>query len=104
MGTEVVKNIKLLLSVRMIPGVGDGRNSRLTLLLFILQVFMSVNVVASDHDATETGVVERIIRRQIDIYFVIVSNTSTRCEKEKNTYLIGENQCVEDKELLQSNV
>ena len=76
------------------------------LLLLTLQACMSVDVVAiaSDHNATES-VVERIIRRQIDIYYVIESNSSKSCrEEEKDTYLISEKQCVQDKELFKSNV
>ena len=75
------------------------RTCWLVLLLFIYKVYLfdSVQAVVSD---TESGIVERISRRQNnDIYFFINSSTTgTNCG-DKNTYLISEDQCVMDQEL-----
>ena len=79
--------------------VKDRRKWWLMLLLFIYKVclFDSVQAVVSD---TESGIVERVSRRQNnDIYFFIDSSTTgTNCG-DKNTYLISEDQCVMDQEL-----
>ena len=76
--------------------VKDQPKCRLTMLLFVYEVCLSVNVVVSD---TECGIVERINRRlTYDIYYFINSSSIT-CDSDGNTYLISENQCVKDQEL-----
>ena len=77
--------------------VKEQRKCWLMLLLFVYKVCLSdlVQAVASD---TESGIVERISRRQNnDIYFFI-NGTVTNCG-DKNTYLVSEDQCVKDQEL-----
>ena len=81
----------------MVP-VKDQTKCRLMLLLFVYQVCLSENVVVSD---TESGIVERISRRQTnDIYLFINSSSNPMvCVSNENTYLISEDQCVKDQEL-----
>ena len=70
------------------------------LLLLVLEVCMSECAAMSD---TESGILEWINRRQIspDIYrFSNSSGHAINCDNENSTYLISENQCVKDQELL----
>jgi hypothetical protein len=54
---------------------------------------------------TESGIVERVFRRQEgDIYFFINSSMHIMsCGNENTSYLIGEDRCVKDQELLKGN-
>jgi hypothetical protein len=49
---------------------------------------------------TESGIVERVSRRQNgDIYF-FSNGSHMRCD-DKNVYLVSEDQCVKDQELFE---
>ena len=76
----------------------------IVLFLFVLEVCMSECAAMSD---TESGILEWINRRQIspDIYIYSFINSSSsdhgiNCDNENSTYLISDNQCVKDQELL----
>ena len=72
----------------------------IVLFLFVLEVCMSQCAAVSD---TEPGILEWINRRQIspDVYrFINSSSDHDNCDNENSTYLISENQCVKDQELL----
>ena len=72
----------------------------IVLFLLVLEVCMSVRGAMSD---TESGILEWINRRQTspDIYrFINSSSDHGNCDNENSTYLISENQCVKDQELL----
>ena len=81
----------------------DQRKYQFMFLLFVYEVCLSVDEVVSD---TESGIVERVSRRQgSDIYYFINSlrgNGGTHCG-DANTYLISENICVKDQELFTGN-
>ena len=76
----------------------EQRQCWLILLLFIYKVCLpdlAQVVVASGN---ESRIVERVSRRlTTDIYYYINSLTNMNCQN--NTYLISEDQCVEDQEL-----
>ena len=72
------------------------------LLLFIYEVCLpnSVQIVALS--GNESRIVERVTRKLIkDIYFF--SDSSNMICGDNNTYLIKEDQCVKDQELLEGN-
>ena len=73
------------------------------LLCFVYEMYLcdSVQAVASDG---ESGIVERVTRRQYgDVYSFNNSTSSMRCDNE-STYLISEDQCVNDRELFRGTL
>ena len=84
----------------------DQRKCCLVLLLFVYNIVVCLpdSVQAAESD-TESGIVERVSRRQFrDVYFFINSSTiGTNCG-DKNTYLISEERCVKDEELFGGNL
>jgi hypothetical protein len=72
------------------------------IILFVFEVFMSMQAVATSD--TESGIVERVSRRQEgDIYFFINSSMHMSCGNENTSYLIGEDKCVKDQELFKGS-
>ena len=70
------------------------------LLLLVVEVCLPECAAMSD---TESGILEWINRRQIspDMYrFINSSSDHGNCDNENSTYLISDNQCVNDQELL----
>ena len=79
----------------------DQRKCWLMLLLFVYKVCLPNSVQVFAVSGNESGIVERVSRRQNgDIYFLI-NNSSINC-KDK-TYLISKDQCVMDQELFKGN-
>jgi NAD-dependent dihydropyrimidine dehydrogenase PreA subunit len=79
----------------------DQRKCWLMLLLFVYKVCLPDLAQAVATSGNESGIVERVNRRQTtDIYFI--NSSSMSCE-DKNTYLINEDQCVNDQELFLGN-
>jgi hypothetical protein len=82
----------------------DQRKCWLMLLLFVYEVWLPDSLQAVAASGTESEIVERVSRRQSnDIYFFVNSTTGTNCG-DKNTYLISEDQCVQDQELFKGNL
>ena len=73
------------------------------LLLLIYEVCLPTSVQVVATSGSESRIVERVSRRlTADIYFFINSTTGINCG-DRNTYLISEDQCVQDQELFGSN-
>ena len=73
------------------------------LLCFVYEVCLSDLVQAVESDG-ESGIVERVTRRQYgDIYSFNNSTSSMNCGNE-STYLISEDQCVNDRELFRGTL
>ncbi len=82
----------------------DQRKRWLILLLFIYKVCLPDSVQAVATSGTESGIVERVSRRQNgDIYFLINSSMHMSCDNENTSYLIGEDKCVKEQELFKGN-
>ena len=76
--------------------VEDQRKCWLMLLLYFVYKVCLTDSVQAD----ESGIVERVSRRQTtDVYFFINSTNNSNCA-DKDTYLINECTCVNDQELL----
>ena len=76
---------------------------KFVLLVLVLKVYTSVCTAMND---TESEIIEWISRRQsYDVYNYINSTfLGFRCEYENRTYLIRENQCVEDQEVFKGKL
>ena len=71
-------------------------------IIFVFEVFMSIHAVVSNG---EPWIVERISQWQNnDIYFFFNSSTIGANCGDKNIYLISEDQCVKNQELLRDNL
>ena len=80
----------------------NQRKCWLMLLLFVYEVCLptSVQIVATSDN--ESRIVERVSRKlNKDIYF-FSDGSNVNCG-DNNTYLIREDQCVKDQELLEGN-
>ena len=77
----------------------DQRQCWLMLWLFVYKVCLpdSVQIVALS--GNESRIVERISRRQNDIYYIINSTSTSMNCGDKDTYLISDDQCVKNLEL-----
>ena len=77
------------------------------LLLFVLEMHTCMMVCAATN-STKSGILQWISRRQsLDIYNFINSSSPSRgitCDIENSTYLISDDLCVEEQELLNGNL
>ena len=74
------------------------------IIFFVFEVFISMHAQVVAMSVYESRIVERVSRRQTaDIYFFINSTSGINCG-DKNTYLISEDQCVQDQELYRGNL
>ena len=96
-------------SVKLILKMGSAKDQRkcwLMLWLFVYKVCLPTSVQAVAASGNESRIVERVNRRQTaDIYFFINSTKSSGINcGDKNTYLISEDQCVQEQELYRGNL
>ena len=72
-------------------------------LLFILEVCTASCVAVNN---TESGILQWIQRRHSSDFYHFTNSATTHsaCGEEKNTYLISENQCVNDQELFSGKI
>ena len=80
----------------------DQRKYWLMLLLFVYKVCLPDSVQAVATNGTESGIVERVSRRQNDDFYFFRNGSNMRCDN-KNLYLVSECQCVKDQELFKGN-